>query len=166
MKKFNNNGLSKVEQVFPYIAAMDALFKDMLQMFQDQPFVTRNELPSYAGIYVFYRDGLPIYVGRADNIRRRIQGHTRASSGSESANFAFNLAKLELFEKVSESKLGRKQLMTMPGFRDIFSKHKADLHASQLRCVQIENDIIQTMFEPYLAIKLGTYPHNNIFDNH
>jgi len=36
----------------------------------------------------------------------------------------------------------------------------------KFRCIYLENDILQTMFEPYLAFKLETYPINNTFENH
>ena len=45
------------------------------------------------GIYVFYEDNRPLYVGRSDDIRTRIQIHSRPSSSAASANFAFILTR-------------------------------------------------------------------------
>ena len=154
------------ENLKVYMPHMDVLFENLFTEFQQQPFYTRNDVPNIAGIYVFYKGEEPIYVGRAGKIRKRIQGHTRPSSGSESANFAFNLARFELDEKYSGTKLGRKEMMKDKDFVKVFSSHKTDLYASKIRCIAIENDVIQTMFEPYLAVKLGTYPGNNSFENH
>jgi excinuclease UvrABC nuclease subunit len=158
--------MKKPEQLLPYIPAMDVLFDELFMEFQQQDLNTRENVPDFPGVYVFYDQGKPIYVGRAGNIRNRIQGHTRPGSGSATATFAFNLAKMELIEKITESKLGRNELVNEQWFKEIFLKYKNELSASKIRCIKIENDIIQTMFEPYLALKLGTYPDNNNFDNH
>lgn len=144
---------------------MDALFKDLYQDFINSALVNKNNLPKYSGIYVFYENKKPIYVGRANNIRKRIQWHTRKSSGSESASFAFNLAKGEYARKSDVAKK-RKELMQIEEFIEIFTKQKEILTNVEFRCISLENDILQTMFEPYLAAKLGTYPINNSFANH
>lgn len=157
--------MEKLEMVQPYIAGMDYLFGDLYQKFTQSVLVKRDQLPAYAGIYVFYENGLPIYVGRANNIRKRIQWHTRASSGSESASFAFNLAKMEYGTK-NEINKRRKELMQIEEFLEIFKRHKVNLANLDFRCIHLENDILQTMFEPFLALRLGTYPLNNTFENH
>ncbi|PJJ09813.1 GIY-YIG catalytic domain-containing protein [Flavobacterium sp. 1] len=157
--------MDKLEQLKPYITEMDSLFQELFEEFEISDLLKRNELPKYRGIYAFYENGKPIYVGRANNIRKRIQWHTRESSGSESASFAFNLAKME-YAKKSEITLQRKQLMQIEEFIEIFRKHKLNLTNIEFRCIAVENDILQTMFEPYLAFKLGTYPINNTFENH
>lgn len=157
--------MDKLEQLKPYLTEMDSLFKELFEEFEISDLLKRKELPTYRGIYAFYENGKPIYVGRANNIRKRIQWHTRESSGSESASFAFNLAKME-FAKKNEITQQRKQLMQIEEFIEIFRKHKLNLTNIEFRCIAIENDILQTMFEPYLAFKLGTYPINNTFENH
>ncbi|WP_026705277.1 GIY-YIG nuclease family protein [Flavobacterium soli] len=157
--------MEKLEQVKPYLAEMDSLFKELYDEFNNSDLVKRNELPTYRGIYVFYEKGKPIYVGRANNIRKRIQWHTRKSSGSESASFAFNLAKIEYVKNGKISKK-RKELMQIEEFIEIFTKHKLKLINIEFKFIAIQNDILQTMFEPYLALKLGTYPINNTFENH
>jgi len=157
--------MKKLEEVKPYLSKMDILFKDLYEKFEKSIPVKREHLPKYSGIYVFYDKGQPIYVGRANHIRNRIQWHTRKSSGSESATFAFNLAKME-YEKNTEVKKKRKELMEIDEFLEIFNKHKVNLLTLEFRCIEIENDVLQTMFEPYLAYKLGTYPINNTFENH
>jgi hypothetical protein len=157
--------MKKRDQLKPYEPNMDALFKELFEEFKKAEFVKRDDLPSYRGIYVFYENGNPIYVGRANNIRKRIQWHTRESSGSESASFAFNLAKRE-YANETEINKKRKELMAIEEFLEIFRKHKLNLKNIEFRCIPVDNDILQTMFEPYLAFKLGTYPTNNTFENH
>jgi len=156
--------MEKLEQLKPYENGMDTLFKELYEEFCSSKFRTRSELPTYRGVYAFYEKGEPIYIGRANNIRKRIQWHTRESSGSESASFAFNLAKRDYAK--SEIAKTRKELMLIEEFLEIFQAHKMNLKNVEFKCIAIENDIIQTMFEPYLALKLKTYPANNTFENH
>lgn len=163
MSKEHNTKVSEAKKILP---ALDDFFQELLKEFHDSSFLERRNLPSYGGIYVFYQDEKPIYVGRANNIKKRIHGHTRPSSGHNSANFAFNLARLELAEKLAETKIGREELMQNSEFLEKFTKFKKDLHASKIKCLQIKNDAIQTIFEPYLSMKLDTYPVNNTFENH
>lgn len=158
--------MEKFEHAQKHLSKMDVLFKDLYEEFEKSSPVKKDNLPKYRGIYVFYQNGQPIYVGRANNIRNRIQWHTRKSSGSESASFAFNLAKMEFEKQDSASKKKRAELMAISEFKDIFDNHKLKLSECEIKCVEIENDILQTMFEPYLALKLGTYPINNTFENH
>lgn len=156
----------KLIEVNSYIESMDILFLELYDYFLSQPLLGRSELPSFAGIYVFYDNKKPIYVGRTNNIKKRISGHSLPSSNHNSANFAFNLAKLEFEEKLEESVAGRDALMKDENFIEKFSTFKKQLFASKVRCIEIQNDKVQTLFEPYLALKLGTYPCNNNFDNH
>ena len=110
--------MEKSEQLQPYLTKMDALFKNLYEEFIKSVPLTRNDLPGYRGVYAFYENGKPIYVGRANNIRRRIQGHTRPSSGSESASFAFNLAKRDYTGNVEMAKT-RKALMQIEELLEI-----------------------------------------------
>lgn len=156
--------MEKIEQLKPYGEKMDSLFKELYNEFISSDFKTRSELPTYRGVYAFYKNKNPIYVGRSNNIKKRIHWHTRESSGSESASFAFNLAKKDYREsKIAKT---RKELMQIEEFVEIFKAHKINLRNIEFRCIEIQNDILQTMFEPYLALKLKTYPTNNTFENH
>jgi len=161
-----NQQSQRLHEIEENLPILNEVFKKLMDDLLHSKYLDRKDIPSYPGIYVFFKDEDPIYVGRANNIKKRIHGHTRPSSGHNSANFAFNLAKMELAEKLQETKLGRKKLMEDPEFLEKFTSFKADLHASKIKCLEVKNDVIQTMFEPYLAIKLKTYPINNTFENH
>ena len=52
----------------------------------------RRKIPT-KGIYVLYEHGKPMYVGRSDKLADRLLDHGRPSGGSETATFAFNIAK-------------------------------------------------------------------------
>lgn len=158
--------MTKLEELRTYLSQMDILFKDLYEEYEKSTSVKKNELPIEGGVYVLIEKGKPIYVGRANNIRKRIQWHIRKSSGSESATFAFNLAKIEFEKQNNISKLKRSELMIVPEFKIIFENHKLNLSNCDIKFVKISNDILQTMFEPYLALKLKTYPTYNTFENH
>ena len=55
-----------------------------------KPWNNLGRLPQN-GIYVFYENGRPIYVGRSNRLKDRIKEHGRPSSTHNSAPFAFNL---------------------------------------------------------------------------
>ena len=125
-----------------------------------------GQLPMSGGIYVFYEEmNTPIYVGRTKNIRQRIQLHTRDSSKNESATFAFNLAKME-YEILFPDKRNttRNILMNELEFIPIFKLQKERVKKMCLKYVCEEHDILQTILEPYFAIKLKTYPDFNTFE--
>ena len=56
-----------------------------------------RQLPQ-KGVYAFYENDEPIYVGRSNRMRSRIREHGAESSGHESATFAYKLLLDELGE--------------------------------------------------------------------
>ena len=177
-----NNTMKKLGQIEPYVSKMDSLFQVLYKEFISSPLVEKKDLKNVPGIYVFFKNEYPIYVGRTDNIKERVQYHTRPKSGNGSATFAFNLAKEEYERKYKVTiknrktpqnddlqniiSITRKELEKDERFEPIFDAKKKYLSNCKFRFIEIKNDIIQTMFEPYLAYKLGTYPINNTFENH
>ena len=51
-------------------------------------------------------------------------------------------------------------------FKIVFDKQKERVKDMYLKYIIVEHDILQTMLEPYLAYKLGTYPEYNKFETH
>ena len=122
-----------------------------------------NKLPPVnAGIYVLYEDDKPIYVGRSDRLKERLLEHGQPSGWSESATFAFILAK-ENFGKAAGS-MSRKELQENLRFRQLFTDAKLRVRKMGIRAVGIQNPIEQTIFEVYAHLALKT-PFNS-FDNH
>jgi GIY-YIG catalytic domain-containing protein len=158
--------LKKLEQIEPFEKGMDNLFKAKYNELLNLELLERDKLPTYGGIYVFYKDDDPIYVGRTDNVRVRIQKHTRKGSKRGNATFAFNLAKRDYEDKYGKEKITRKDLENNEQFIPLFVEKKEYLSDCKYRCIEIANDILQTMFEPYIAYKIGTYPEYNTFENH
>jgi len=57
-------------------------------------FIERGDVSTVPkqGIYVFYENGKPIYVGRSNSMRQRLRDHCAQSSDHFSATFAYLLA--------------------------------------------------------------------------
>jgi len=55
----------------------------LMEQLRNSDLITTNNLQTVPskGIYVFYEDGQPVYVGRSNNMKTRIQFHCRPSSG-------------------------------------------------------------------------------------
>ena len=142
-----------------------------LQELEDCQVITRDgrgrlplNLPA-KGIYVFYEDSKPMYVGRSDRLRARILQHGRASGGSETAPFAFNIARKKFRKTRSDSdSMSRSALAQDPEFVPLFCEAKRRVRRMRIRVVAIQDPIEQTIFEVYAHLKLGT-PFNS-FENH
>lgn len=116
------------------------------------------------GIYVFFEHGNPIYVGRSNRVKERIQQHGRPSSGHNSAPFAFNLAKDAAKRKGIDVNKNRNELEEDPAFRDLFEKAKERVSLMSVQVIEINDPILQTLFEVYASIALKT-PYND-FETH
>ena len=130
----------------------------------------RDGKPTEPGIYVLYEDSAPMYVGRSDHLKDRLLNHGRPSSGSESASFAFILAK-EDFEAAQLKALwpdgkpkSRKELQHAPSFKPLFDAAKERVTKMSIRAVGIQDPIEQTIFEVYAHLQLCT-PYND-FNTH
>lgn len=118
-----------------------------------------SKLPTAnAGIYVLYEDEKPIYVGRSDRLKERLLEHGQPSGWSESATFAFILAK-EKFGKDAAS-MSRRELQETPRFKCLFTAEKARIREMGVRVVAIKDPIEQTIFEVYAHLALKT-PYNS-----
>ena len=122
------------------------------------------------GIYVFYENDRPIYVGRTNRMRLRILEHGRPSSTHNSASFAFLLA-VERAEAqgIDCENRSRGELENEQRCKPLFAAAKDRVSRMGIRCVAIDDAIEQTVFEVYAAIGLGTTRKQggyNRFDNH
>ncbi|MDP2919699.1 MAG: GIY-YIG nuclease family protein [Dehalococcoidia bacterium] len=125
--------------------------------------VSKNEIK---GIYVFYENDNPIYVGRSKNIRNRLDQHCRNSSDHNSAPFAFNLAKEKYGLKFDKTDgMSRKQLSTLPAFDKLFTLEKERVSRMKIRYIEVPDPHVQTIFEVYVALMLETTKYND-FDTH
>ena len=93
---------------------------DQLVSSPARPWSDLGTLPE-KGIYVFYENGSPIYVGRTNHMRARLRNHGRPSSGHESATFAFLLARQSAEAQGLAVNRTRREMQEDPVFSALFS---------------------------------------------
>ena len=145
------------------IDSMPALFTRLESMDLIDRLQARKLLPK-KGVYVFYENGKPIYVGRSQNIPNRVLNHGRPSSGHNSATFAFLLAKEEYRKKQNNKKLTRNALEQDPVFDKIYREQKERVFKMKIKAVEIESHEAEAIFEIYAAMRLKT--KYNVFPTH
>ena len=119
-----------------------------------------------AGIYLFTEGDRHLYVGRSNNLRRRMQRHGSVGATHKQAAVAFRLARESTgFLKATYKTEGsRDQLIQDPTFASAFTSAKARIREMDLRFVEETDPLRQAVLEMYVAVALGT-PYND-FDNH
>jgi predicted GIY-YIG superfamily endonuclease len=138
----------------------------LMEQLKNSNLIPTNSLQTVPakGIYVFYENEKPVYVGRSNNIKARIQHHCRPSSGHGSATFAFILAREDADKLGINTKIERKILEVESRFSDLYSKAKTRVSRMHVKAVEIDDPILQTLFEVYAVVDLQT--KYNVFDNH
>jgi hypothetical protein len=143
------NSFSKYTQRMPIL----------LDELKGKPLLNRNELRDIprSGIYVFYEVNKPIYVGRSNRLKERIQEHGRPSSMHNSASFAFRLAKEEMSRHRSiPAYTTSKELENAPGFNRAFYEARLRVAGMSVRVIEIKDQIEQALFEIYAHLDLNT----------
>lgn len=129
--------------------------------------VTKNELKNVPkrGIYVFFENDKPIYVGRSKNLRQRLGQHSQQYSDHHSATFAFMIAKQDAEKRgINLHKRTREDLQIDPEFSPIFSDAKNRVLNMKIQVIQMDDPVEQTLFEVYAALELNT--EYNIWETH
>lgn len=109
------------------------------------------------GIYAFYHDGQPLYVGR------RLSEHGRPSSSHYSASFAFLRARHAAEaagHTTSLASFARPDLAKHEVFGPLFVAEKGIVAGMSMRWVVVEHPVTQALLEVYAALELGT-PFNS-----
>ncbi len=143
-----------------YIRRMPILLNEL----KANPLLNRNELKDItkSGIYVFYREGKPLYVGRSNRLKERIQEHGRPSSDRYSATLAFRMAIKSMGITEEELRLVKRgDLEKAPGFAKEFFLMRKRVAEMQIRTIEIKDQVEQTLFEIYAALKLNTIEYND-----
>ena len=144
------------------LSQMDPLL-DKLKACPPETFPTRKKLPD-SGIYVFYEDKRPIYVGRSNQIHKRIQIHGTESAPPGKASFAFRLlAKKCNFEIGNRTGTDRSQKAKEHAGE--FRKQKQRVRRMQVRAVAVSDVTESYFFEAYAILALGTTKFNK-FEPH
>lgn len=115
------------------------------------------------GIYAFYHDGQPVYVGRTRNLRRRLCEHGRVGSSHYSASFAFLRARHAAEAAGHTASLvgiSRPDLARHDVFGPLFVSEKGVVASMTVRWVVVPEAVTQALLEVYAALELGT-PFNS-----
>lgn len=124
------------------------------------PASEQPDVPTTGGIYVFYEQGQPIYVGRTRNLRRRLRQHSHPGSTHYSASFAFLIARRQAALPEFPKKT-RQQVAEL--LDSLFSLCRQRVSYMQVRWVRAEDPVIQSLLEVYAAVMLRTTEHYNSF---
>jgi hypothetical protein len=110
------------------------------------------------GVYLFSNGSKHLYVGRSDNIRRRMGLHSRPSSAQNQATFAFKMArkKLGMNAATYKPKGSRSDLVSNPRFLMAFQAAKEEIRQMEVRFVAEADPIVQSLLEIYVSIDLRT----------
>jgi len=146
--------------------ASGAILEDMPRLLEESvgsqamPYQGLGRVPA-KGVYLFSEGRKHLYVGRSDNLRRRIKEHGRPSSGHTTAPFAFNLARSRAQGKPGyDPALSRSQLADHPCFRPLFMRAKGRVRRMSVRVVDVDDPVRQALLELYAAVSLRT-PYNS-----
>ena len=149
------------------VARMNPLLKQ-LQNRTPYNAPTYRDLPR-KGIYVFYEQGVPMYVGRVGStskqtMRDRIRQHTIPSAEHNQAVFAFRLLQERLGVTTGHgAELSRPELAKK--YEVEFKEMKERVRNMEVRAVEIQDSVTQAVFEIYASLSLNTTRYNN-FDTH
>jgi hypothetical protein len=124
-----------------------------------------KQLPTRA-LYLYSEGAKHLYIGRTNNLRRRLSNHCRPSSTHHSATFAFRIAREMTGRiKATYAKAGsRAELISDPDFHAAFMEAKRRVAEMDIRFVEEPDPVRQTLLEVYVAVVLNT-PYND-FENH
>jgi hypothetical protein len=122
-----------------------------------------KEMPG-PGIYLFSEGDEPLYVGRTNQLRRRLQSHTR--NNHHQATFAFLLARHATGNLTAtyKPKGSRADLLQDADFRAAFDAARKQIRSMDCQFVEERDPIKQIILEVFAAIR--TEAKFNDFDNH
>lgn len=152
-----------------FIAHIETL-RPKLMLLLDMAPVSVTSLPRSMpkrGVYLLSEGKRHWYVGRSNDIKKRIGRHSRPGSTHRMAAFAFRLAREATGYVKATYKKGegsRSALIENKEFVAAFDSAKARIRNMDLRFVEETDPVRQALLEIYVAEVLGT-PYND-FDNH
>ena len=147
------------------VESLDTVFRRLMTMIPVKTHDLSDDVPK-AGVYLFSENRKPLYVGRSNRIKTRLQEHSRDSSTHNLAPFAFRIAREEMGKSKPSyvSNGSRAALERDPAFKDAFLRAKRRVRAMDVRFVEERDPLRQCLLEIYVAVATGT--KYNDFDTH
>ena len=134
-----------------------------LQACPPETFATRKKLP-YRGVYVFYEGEKALYVGRSNQIWKRIGTHGRESATHNQAFLALRLLAKEYNLEIGHSALADRSQIAGE-YAAEFRGQKRRVRGMTVRAVAVTDDTASYFFEAYAILALGTTEFNK-FEPH
>jgi predicted GIY-YIG superfamily endonuclease len=115
----------------------------------------------FEGLYVFYKNGKPIYTGISRHVIKRIEQHVKGKNHNHSS-LAYQIASAIYYSEHKVMHTGGRDGLD-------FDKYgvpaKKELMKCTFRFIKLQNDIELYLFEVYVSMELGTL-HYNSFKTH
>lgn len=150
------------EELRSLLAQMDPLLVK-LKACPPETFATRKKLPD-RGVYVFYDGEKALYVGRSNQIWKRIGTHGREGASQEQASFAFRLLAKNYNLTVGHG-TGANRSQVAKRYAAEFREQKRRVRSMTVRAVAVTDDTKSYFFEAYAILALGTTEFNK-FEPH
>ncbi|MDK9696365.1 MAG: GIY-YIG nuclease family protein [Siculibacillus sp.] len=129
------------------------------RLINSPPYDGSSSLPE-KGVYLFRENGNSMYVGRSNNIRRRMRQHTKKYSKANQAGFAAKIAKFELKIETTYRMGAKDDLENNPEFQEAFKIAKYRVQKMKFFAIEEQDQMKQSLLEIYCAITLST-PYND-----
>jgi hypothetical protein len=155
MKRHFHNMMQEVERKY------DMLIASTPFAFSEPPV----EISEKRGVYLASEHGTPLYVGRANDLRKRLQNHLHRSHNT--ATFAFLLARHDTgILKATYQTIGSRDdlLKNNEAFSQAFDLARKRIGQMDVQVVEEDNPTKQALLEIYAATVSGA--KYNSFDNH
>jgi hypothetical protein len=163
---FQSLGRMNLHPSFVHVVeSLQPSFERLLAQTPMKPVKLAAGLPS-AGVYLFTEGAQHLYVGRSNNLRRRMQRHGSPGATYKQAAFAFRLARevTGRLKATYKTEGSRAHLIQDEAFALAFTHAKQRIRTMDLRFVEEVDPLRQAVLEMYVAVALGT-PYND-FDTH
>jgi hypothetical protein len=113
----------------------------------------------FKGAYVLIEKNRPFYVGVSQTVLQRLRQQIIGITHLD-ASLAYRIASDQIRHSMSPS-----DAMATESFLLYFEEAKKYLQSLSFACIEIENQLLRYLFEPYCAMELDTYEWNT-FETH
>lgn len=154
--------MSKDGRLEHILGQMEALLEKLKSACPEKA-TTPTDLPD-RGVYAFYNEGKPLYVGRSNRLRQRVAEHGQPGAGYNKATFAYRLlAKKRGFSMGHDKDNPRRKVAEK--YASEFREQKKCVRNMCVHAVEICDDRVAYFFEAYAIIALCTTTYNK-FEPH